>query len=141
MVKSRSIILPCAFMFFLLAACSKDENGKDLDKPVIETDSEALPQNCQVYVKGEEIPFIYTFTDNMGLGSYNIEIHHNFDHHTHSTDAGDCPLEEKKKPVKPWVYNQEDVDTGDYHFMIRVTDKAGWQQLKAVSIKIIEKNY
>ena len=69
--------------------------------------------------------------------------------------------EEKKKPVKPWVYNQdfqipesastynakvyipipEDVDTGDYHFMIRVTDKAGWQQLKAVSIKIIEKNY
>ena len=39
MVKSRSIILPCAFMFFLLAACSKDENGKDLDKPVIETDS------------------------------------------------------------------------------------------------------
>ena len=48
MVKSRSIILPCAFMFFLLAACSKDENGKDLDKPVIETDSEALPQNCQV---------------------------------------------------------------------------------------------
>ena len=161
MVKSRSIILPCAFMFFLLAACSKDETGKDLDKPVIETDSEALPQNCQVYVKGEEIPFIYTFTDNMGLGSYNIEIHHNFDHHTHSTDAGDCPLEEKKKPVKPWVYNQdfqipesastynakvyipipEDVDTGDYHFMIRVTDKAGWQQLKAVSIKIIEKNY
>ena len=107
MVKSRSIILPCAFMFFLLAACSKDENGKDLDKPVIETDSEALPQNCQVYVKGEEIPFIYTFTDNMGLGSYNIEIHHNFDHHTHSTDAGDCPLEEKKKPVKPWVYNQD----------------------------------
>ncbi len=161
MVKSRSIILPNPLCSFSLLHAARRKNIKDLDKPVIETDSEALPQNFQVYVKGEEIPFIYTFTDNMGLGSYNIEIHHNFDHHTHSTDAGDCPLEEKKKLVKPWVYNQdfqipesastynakvyipipEDVDTGDYHFMIRVTDKAGWQQLKAVSIKIIEKNY
>ncbi|MCR5394483.1 MAG: DUF4625 domain-containing protein, partial [Bacteroidales bacterium] len=30
----------------------------------------------------------------------------------------------------------EDVDPGDYHFMLRLTDRAGWQQLKAVSIKI-----
>lgn len=57
MVKSRSIILPCAFMFFLLAACSKDENGKDLDKPVIETDSEALPQNCQGICERRRNPF------------------------------------------------------------------------------------
>ncbi len=156
MAKSKNILFLYALMCLLLAACGKDEDDKDLDKPAIETGSEALPQNCQVYMKGEDIPFRQTFTDNMGLGSYNIEIHHNFDHHTHSTDAGDCALDEKKDPVKPWVYNQdfpipesaltynaqvdipipEDIDPGDYHFMIRVTDKAGWQQLKAVSIKI-----
>lgn len=28
------------------------------------------------------------------------------------------------------------VDTGDYHFMIRLTDKAGWQVFKAVSLKM-----
>lgn len=96
------------------------------------------------------------FTDNDALGSYNIEIHNNFDHHSHSTEAGDCPLDEKKLPVHPWVYNQDfpipgnsplydahvnipipaDIDPGDYHFMIRVTDRSGWQQLKAVNIKI-----
>ena len=30
----------------------------------------------------------------------------------------------------------EDIDEGDYHFMIRLTDRAGWQQLKSVSIKV-----
>ena len=30
----------------------------------------------------------------------------------------------------------EDVAEGDYHFMIRLTDKAGWQQLKALAIII-----
>ncbi|RYD73590.1 MAG: DUF4625 domain-containing protein, partial [Sphingobacteriales bacterium] len=25
---------------------------------------------------------------------------------------------------------------GDYHFLIRITDKAGWQTIKAISIKI-----
>jgi hypothetical protein len=28
------------------------------------------------------------------------------------------------------------VAEGDYHFMIRLTDKAGWQQLKALAIII-----
>lgn len=149
-------ILCFTLLCLLLVACGKDENEKDLQKPVIETGSDALPLNCQVYLKGEEIPFRYTFTDNLGLGSYNIEIHHNFDHHTHSTDAGDCPLDDKKNPITPWVYNQDfsipekslrydahvsipvpsDIDPGDYHFTIRVTDQSGWQELKAVSIKI-----
>lgn len=31
-----------------------------------------------------------------------------------------------------------DIDAGDYHFMIRLTDRAGWQQLHAVAIKITE---
>ena len=95
------------------------------------------------------------------LGNYNIEVHNNFDHHSHSTSAGDCDFDPKKQPVRPWVYNRSfaipdgsrryeakvdidipaDIDTGDYHFMVRVTDKAGWQQLKAVSIKITDGAY
>ena len=32
----------------------------------------------------------------------------------------------------------EDAAHGDYHFMIRLTDKAGWQQIKSVAIIIEE---
>ena len=31
-----------------------------------------------------------------------------------------------------------DVDPGEYHFMIRLTDRSGWQQLKSVSIRVSE---
>ena len=89
--------LACGLFCLLLAACSEEDgDGKDLDKPLIESGDSASPLNCQVYRTGEEIPFRYTFTDNDALGSYNIEIHNNFDHHSHSTEAGDCPLDEKK---------------------------------------------
>lgn len=159
MMKTIKLFL-LAFVLCLLAACSSssDDNGtKDKEKPVIsDKDIVASPTDCQVYKRGETIPVRYLFKDNMELGSFNIEIHNNFDHHTHSTSAADCPLDEKKSAVNPWVYNEsfdipagrkeyastvdikipDNIDTGDYHFMLRLTDKVGWQELKAVSIKI-----
>lgn len=118
----------------------------------------ANPIDCQVYHRGETIPFCYVFTDNDELGKYNIEVHHNFDHHTHSTSATTCCMDDVKEAQNPWVFNQDfnipdgqksfsaredikiptNIDTGDYHFMIRLTDKAGWQQIKSVAIKIVE---
>ena len=153
------------FMFLTLlcalCACSSsdDEETKDMTYPVINTtDIVAVPTDCQVFKRGDVIPFNYLFTDNMELGAYNIEIHNNFDHHTHGTSAVECPMEAKKDPVKPWVYNRDftipagqrtytarhdiaipaDIDPGDYHFMVRLTDHAGWQQLHALAIKITE---
>ena len=157
----HTICLFCMATSIVVASCSNDEpKGSLLDreKPAIVDGAVPNPIECQVYHRGDVIPFLYTFTDNVELGNYNIEIHNNFDHHTHSTESsGDCPLDPIKKPINPWVYNQDysipsalkkyeakvdiipkNIDTGDYHFMIRVTDKAGWQQLKAISIKVIE---
>lgn len=150
-----SIMLLCA-----LCACSSDddEQQKDMLQPVIsDTGIVADPIDCQVYHRGDVIPFHYLFTDDTELGAYNIEIHNNFDHHTHSTSSVECPVDAKKDPVKPWIFSQDytipagqrsydarhdiqipaDIDTGDYHFMVRLTDHAGWQQLHAVAIKII----
>ena len=113
--------------------------------------------------------------DNQELGNFNIEIHNNFDHHTHSTEAddhdhdhemGECDDDEEHEHEhehehsegNAWVYNRDftipagqrqydarvdipipaDAALGDYHFMIRLTDRAGWQQLHAVAIKITE---
>lgn len=159
-MKRKSVVgvaLLLSIFSFVISSCSDDDHTeKDMEKPQIESSAEASPQNCQVYHQGDIIPFSYKFTDNQELGSYNIEIHNNFDHHTHSTEGGECEQDPEKEPVKPWVYNQDfpipdgkltydaqieipipaDIDPGDYHFMIRVTDKAGWQEIKALAIKI-----
>ena len=151
------------FLTLLCALCacssSDDEETKDMTYPVINTtDIVAVPTDCQVFKRGDVIPFNFLFTDNMELGAYNIEIHNNFDHHTHSTTAAECSIDAQKQPQNPWVYNRDftipagqrqydarvdiqipaDIDPGDYHFMIRLTDRAGWQQLHAVAVKILE---
>ena len=150
----------CIMLLCALCACSSDddEQQKDMLQPVISDKGIiADPIDCQVYHRGDVIPFHYLFADDTELGAYNIEIHNNFDHHTHSTSSVECPMDVKKDPVKPWVFNQDytipagqqsfdarhdiqipaDIDTGDYHFMVRLADRAGWQQLHAVAIKII----
>ena len=149
-------ILPLSLIIFG-TACSSDNDNVDSTLPTIcEAGEQTCPTDCYECLRGESIDFCYTFTDDIELGNFNIEIHNNFDHHTHSTSSVECELDEKKSAVNAWVYNQDysipdglttytpnisiaiptDIDTGDYHFMIRLTDKAGWQQLKAVAIKI-----
>ena len=158
-----------------IVACG-DDDDKDMTPPAISSEGiEANPVNCQVYHRGDVIPFLYVFTDDVELGSFNIEIHDNSDHHSHSTEADDhdgseCDDEADHNhedhhdheaeggEEHHWVYNQSfdipeglrsyrarfdisiptDIEGGDYHFMIRLTDRAGWQQLKAVAIKIVE---
>ncbi|MGP1393728.1 MAG: DUF4625 domain-containing protein [Candidatus Cryptobacteroides sp.] len=141
----------------LLFSCKKGgESVKDLEKPHIIVSEESSPKNCNVFYKGAVLPVKFVFTDNLELGNYNIEIHNNFDHHTHSTEAEDCKLDPIKQPVNPWIFNQDysipagktafdveleipvpvGIDEGDYHFMIRLTDKSGWQQLRSFSIKV-----
>lgn len=151
------LLLSANLLFF--SSCGDEDH--DMEKPVIDMNTvSAFPQTCDIVYRGESFTFKALFSDNRELGNYNIEIHNNFDHHSHSTDNVECELDEKKKPVKPFIYNKdfnipsgsvsyaaensifvpEDADTGDYHFMIRLTDKSGWQQLKAVSIKIRDRN-
>ena len=150
-------------------ACSKDDTdtSKDMEKPTIVSDGSFNPINCQVYHAGDTIAFRAVFTDNAELGKFTLEVHNNFDHHSHSTEAdhdheegGECGGEHEHEEAhdgeSPWVYNQtfdipagqtrfeakvdiaipEDVAEGDYHFMVRLTDKAGWMQLKSVSLRI-----
>ena len=145
-------------------SCGDDDDEKDMTYPVISAEGiTANPIDCQVYQRGSVIPFHYLFTDDTELGAYNIEIHTNADHHTHSTSSVECEEDEHEhehehEAVKPWVFNQDfqipagqrsfearhdiqipaDIDPGDYHFMLRLTDRAGWQQLRAVAIKITE---
>lgn len=151
----RRIIILMALLA-LFCACDDSDEEKDMTYPEISVDG--TPTDGQRYHRGDTICMSCSFSDNLELGKYNIEIHNNFDHHTHSTSSVDVDLDEDKEAVNPWVFNQDydipsgltsyspsvcivvpdNIDTGDYHFMIRLTDHVGWQQIKSVSIKIIE---
>lgn len=147
------------FILLLCALCAYNScsDKKDLQAPEIIAPADGVsPTNCQVFHAGGVLPFSYAFSDDIELGSYNLEVHNNFDHHTHSTEAADCPQDPAKKPSNPWIFNQSysipagttvyeahleipipaDIDPGEYHFMIRVTDASGWQSLKSLSIRL-----
>jgi len=156
MKKIRFIITIVVLAF--ITSCSSDKAEIDSEYPVIDiTGANAFPIQCSTISRGQTITFKATFNDNVALGSYSLDIHHNFDHHTHSTEVTTCEMEAVKKPVKPMLFINNytipdgvktyeataqitipaDVDPGDYHFMIRLTDKEGWQTLKGLSIKIL----
>ena len=142
---------------FLLTACGEDEQPAiDLDYPEIVVTENSFPVQCSVLERGAKIQFRALFRDNAELGGYSLDIHHNFDHHTHSTEVNDCESDPVKAAVDPLLFIQTytiptglskygaeaeidiplDIDPGDYHLMIRVTDKEGWQTIQGLSIKI-----
>ncbi|WP_031529297.1 DUF4625 domain-containing protein [Dyadobacter crusticola] len=156
MKKIKQLFL-AASVALLTGACDKDKPAIDIEYPVIDTAAPgSFPVQCSTVERGKAFTFKATFSDNIALGSYSIDIHHNFDHHTHSTEVSDCETDPVKKPVNPFLLiksfdindNQQrfeasqqievpaDVDPGDYHFMIRLTDKEGWQTIRGISIKI-----
>ena len=157
-----------------IISCGSDGDDKDMTPPVISQQGIDVPSpiNCDVYHPGDVIPVRYMLTDDKSLGSFNIEVHDNFDHHSHSTEGDDHGHEgtecedadgehhddegKDEEEGTTWKYNesfkindgttvypiQVDITVpnnarhGDYHFMIKVTDRAGWSTLKALSIKI-----
>lgn len=146
------------FAFAIISSCSSDDAEIDTEYPVIDISAAAaFPIQCSTIERGQTFTFKAKFNDNVELGSYSLDIHHNFDHHTHSTEVESCEMDAIKKPVKPMLFINNytiptgvksyeataqiaipsDVDPGDYHFMIRLTDKEGWQTLKGLSIKIL----
>ena len=154
--KIKTILFSALIMMF--AGCGKNA-GPPIDKeyPVIDvTDASAFPKQCSSIKRGEKFLFKARLSDNRELGSVSIDIHHNFDHHSHSTEVETCTMDPIKTPVKACLLlrnfpipsglttyesQQEitvptDVDAGDYHFLIRLTDKEGWQTIKGLSIRI-----
>lgn len=152
----------CFFLFGILffASCSSDDTSvKDQDKPEINIAYEGgFPEPCMALVKGETYTFRAKVTDNQALAAYSLDIHHNFDHHTHDDQQGDCELDVVKQPINPWVFMEnyaiegdvssyeimieltipQDIDPGDYHCSYSVTDQTGWQSRTSVDIKIVE---
>ncbi|SIS46967.1 protein of unknown function [Zobellia uliginosa] len=147
-------------LILLTAACSSDDSiDKDQEKPTISVNYTAgFPQGCAMLTKGETYNFRAMVTDNQALAAYSIDIHHNFDHHTHDDQVAECDLGAIKSPVNPLIFIEnytvdegltsyefnipvtipDDIDAGDYHCSYSVTDKTGWQSRTSIDIKIVE---
>ena len=145
-------------------ACEKDDKI-DKEKPTIDLSiQDAFPVNCDTIYFGESFELKVLFSDNIALGSYSIDIHHNFDHHSHSTEVTECSLDPIKEPVNPFLFIEDyDIpegkadyetaesiaissgdgnglfDEGDYHFFISLTDREGWSAQKGLSIKMLHR--
>lgn len=146
-------------IFFTSCSSDDDSVAKDEEKPEITINYEAgFPKSCAELVKGQTYNIRARISDNMALAAFSLDIHHNFDHHTHDDQGVQCDLEPVKEAVNPMLYMEnfsladgpvsyeidipitisENVDTGDYHCMFSVTDQTGWQSRTSVDIKIIE---
>lgn len=145
-------------LLLLLNSCKKEHQASiDTEYPVITLNTaNAFPLQCSIVKRGEQFVFRAGLSDNVALGSVSVDIHHNFDHHSHSTEVNDCQSDPVKTPLKPFLLIKSftipaglktyeiaeaitvpaDVDPGDYHFLIRLTDQTGWQTIKGLSIKI-----
>jgi len=148
-------------------SCEKDEKI-DTEKPLIDlTIQGTFPLNCDTMYFGETFQVRVLLADNTELGSKNafsIDIHHNFDHHSHSTEVTECSLDPIKDPTNPFLFIEDyDIpeglnsyetnlsvsvpsgnanglfDDGDYHFFISLTDKEGWSVQKGLSIKMLHR--
>lgn len=145
-------------MALAINGCSFED--PDLEKPEIDlTFENTFPLNCDTLYFGETFTFRSLFTDNAELGSFSIDIHHNFDHHSHSTEVSECALAQKKEPANPFQFTEEfaipamqiayfaeqdiaitsgnakgDWEEGNYHLFLRLTDKEGWSAQRGVSI-------
>lgn len=164
-MKTYPFIFLILVLFLSVSSCSKDGTEVDNQKPEIDLSfSQAFPQNCDTLYFGEPFTFSVLFVDNAELGSYSIDIHNNFDHHSHSTEVTECSPDPFKSPLNPLVFIQDYsitagvkryetnlkitlpasnsvgiYDEGDYHFLISLTDKSGWSTQKGLSIKILQR--
>lgn len=134
------VVLFGASMMF--TACEKDE--KDVEKPVIKLNDPADDEEIKI---GDEhgIHFDAEFSDNEELASYKVDIHSNFDGHTHSamrSIAADSVAFSFQKSwntiagkrnadvhhheiVIPETFNGKPIKEGHYHIVIYCLDKAG----------------
>lgn len=117
----------------LFIACDKDDKG-DTTKPVITLHE---PEEGQVLKIGGDVHFEMDLADDVMLKSYKIDIHNNFDNHTHAnTKSGDeVPFVFRKEydvsgQRTAHIHHHdivipENAHEGKYHLMVYCLDAAG----------------
>jgi hypothetical protein len=129
----------CLTAIFVLAftACKEDnDTTSDTTKPVINL---IEPEDGDILQIGSDVHFEAEFSDNEALASYKVEIHSNFDNHTHAqtrevVETVDFTLNRSWNDISGKknasihhhdIIIPEDATPGHYHLMVYCTDAAG----------------
>lgn len=138
-MKTKTILSTfCLLALFALVSVSCKDSDSDTTKPVIALNE---PEEGEEIKIGADMHLEMDLSDDVMLKSYMIEIHNNFDHHSHGSTRAAAPNAE----TVPFSFNksydlsgkrtahihQHDVvipanaTPGDYHLMIYCTDASG----------------
>lgn len=150
-MKTKLVYLFSLTATMFLTSCSNDDDAVDTVDPVIAINE---PHDEDGFAPGGEIHFDALFTDNVALASYKIEIHEDFDGHTHgftkqaeqdnpwsfeqvfNIPAGQKSFTAEQHIDIPEMLNGEAISEGAYHFGVFVTDAAGNESQAFLEIHI-----
>lgn len=134
-------------LFGLIFIACKNNQKEELDtqKPSINIIS---PVSGTKFLTGQNMSIELKFTDNLNLSQYKIEIHPNFDGHSHGKTLNEG--------VSPWEWDTivnmdgkehlsqfqlpipQNTQAGSYHFSVMCTDAAGYEApLKFIELTLI----
>ncbi|MDR0229678.1 MAG: DUF4625 domain-containing protein [Flavobacteriaceae bacterium] len=166
MKKLINIASVIVFSSVCFTSCLKSDGDIDTEKPVIKLNA---PTNEEAIEVGSSIHFDMDVSDNIALGSYDIDIHsaagHSHAHsvsmladdHDHDHDHDHDPENEARTAFKyknSWddirgqrnahihhheIVIPEDAKRGEYHFVVKVLDAAGNQAMEYRTIDIVDK--
>ena len=140
------VLLPVIFFSAYLTGC--DEEDTDLTPPMLSNVSlNDQTENIQVN-PGEDLLFEANFEDDEQLGQVKINIHDNFDGHSHGRIMAEPWTLERifdlmgKTEALQEVFNvPENAATGPYHFNIQFFDAAGNEgELKIIEFEIVDES-
>lgn len=141
MKKYKSIY---AFAFIaILFSCSSDDNSvTDTEKPAIVIHA---PTNDQEFHTTDEIYANISFSDNVELASYKIDIHFAGDGHAHRQMQDDFIewnyetagiISGKNDKINLNITIPENTKEGHYHFGVYALDQAGNQEVQWIELNI-----
>lgn len=152
MKKTLLLTLSIVLVSLAFQSCSSDDSTQ---KPVI---SSLEPEEGELLQVGKNVHFEAEISAQSGLKSYKIDIHNNFDGHTHTkavddsvaysfnkswtTDktGGESLLGKKNTTlhhheiVIPTSVDGKPVKSGKYHFVLYVLDQEGNETLQARNV-------
>jgi hypothetical protein len=136
-------------MAISLSAAVSCKEDSDTTKPVINL---VAPQDDAVLHIGDEdgVHFDAELSDNEALASYKVNIHPNFDGHTHSVTKGASDtVTVNFEFEKSWTVSGKNQDIhhheikipenatpGHYHLMVYCTDAAGNESHVAIDVEL-----
>lgn len=131
-MKKISLAL-AALLIIGISSCKKDDDNNstptDTTKPTAQL---ASPADDDEFISGNEITVNATITDDLELSQAKIEIHENFDGHSHMKNGSPefqwdsiIDLSGKSATLNFKVALPVDIAAGNYHFTMKVLDKQG----------------